>query len=84
MVGVKSVINIWDKFYGPIMLNLIVLGDIQLILVHGRGTQRLDDKELSAYLKIGREPTEVKEFVNKLRGEWKINCENTQECRRQQ
>ena len=84
MFGVKSVINTWNKFYGPIMLNLIVLGDIHLIPVHGRGTQRLDDKELSAYLKVDRESTEVKEVVNKLRGAWKISCENTQESRRQQ
>ena len=84
MVEVKSGINTWNKFYGPIMLNLIVLGDIQLIPVHGRGSQRLDDKELSANLKFYREPTEVKEVINELRGAWKINCENTQECRRQQ
>ena len=68
MVGVKSGINTCNKFYGPIMLNLIVLRDIQLTLVHGCGTQRLDDKELSAYLKFDRERTEVKEVVNKLRG----------------
>ena len=46
--------------------------------------QGLDNKELSAYLKVDREPTEVKEVVNRLRGAWKIKCENVQEGRRQQ
>ena len=73
MVGVKSGINTRNTCYGPIMLNLIVLGDIHLIPVHGCGTQGLDDKELSAYLKVDREPMEVKEVVNRLRGAWKIS-----------
>jgi len=30
MFGVKSGINTWNKFYGPIMLNLIVLGIFNL------------------------------------------------------
>jgi hypothetical protein len=46
--------------------------------------QGLDGKELSAYLKSEREPTGVKEVVNKLRGAWKMNCENMQEGRRPQ
>jgi len=46
--------------------------------------QGLNNKDISAYIKSDREPTEVKEVVNKLRGTWKINCENRQEGRRQQ
>ena len=84
MVGVKSGINTWNTCYGPLILNLIVLGDIHLIPVHGCGSQGLDDKELLAYRKVDREPTEVKKVLNKLRGAWKINCENTKEGRRQQ
>jgi hypothetical protein len=81
MVGVKPGTNTWSTCYDSIKLNLIVLGDIHLILVCGCDRQGLGDKELSAHLKGDRETTEVKEVVIKLRGARKFNCENMQECR---
>ena len=84
MVGVKPGTGIWNTCNGPINFNLIVLEDIHLILVCGYDRQGLDEKELSAYLKSDREPTEVIEDVNKPRGAKKINCENMQEGRREQ
>ena len=70
MVGVKCGINTWNACYGPIMLKLIVLGDIHLNPVHGCGTQGLNVKVLSSCIKVDEERTEVKEVVNKLRVAW--------------
>jgi hypothetical protein len=62
----------------------LIMHVIAPFLVHRCDMQGLDDKELSAYIKSAREPQEVIEAINKLRGMWKINCENMQKGKRQQ
>jgi len=90
--GLACELHVWSKIWYKHMEYMLWAYHAQPHSVGGYSTYsstwmwdaRTECKVLSEYLKVDRETTEVKEVVNKLRGAWKINCETTQEGRRQQ